>query len=130
LIQAILEFMTTTHGGGRHGPVYGWIWVLAIGIWAFTALAAWQFNARRRRWRSERCASAAAGPLKAVVVVASGPRPRRVEGSFRAVDAAFELSLCETVDGLPTESIHRFDTIEALEAFLKSQTILRLGDFK
>jgi hypothetical protein len=129
MVEAVIEFMTTYHDNGRHSA-YGWVYVLAFVFPLFGALAARELRARKNRLLASANTQAASGPLKAVAVIEQAGPSRRVEGEFRAVVGSYVLSLRETVGDTYSESTHIFATIEQLEIFLESNTLLRLGDFK
>ncbi len=129
-LDAIIEFLTTYHKGGRHGGTYGWVYVLAVAISIGSALAARELRARRARVQRNVEGRCATGPLRAAAVVEGDGDVRIVEGRVQAVGGAYELILRESRGGRESETRRTFPSIECLEAFLASHTVLRLGDFK
>jgi len=69
MIDAIIEFMTTYHEGGRHGGMYGWVYVLAVAISIGSALAARELLERRKRLLKNVNTRFANGPLTAAVIL-------------------------------------------------------------
>jgi len=111
--------------------MYGWMYVLlAFVLPFFGALAAREMRERRKRLLDSTNANAIAKLLKASAVVEQGDTTRRVEGEFRFTGGGYELKMREIVDGSISESAQTFATLEQLEAFLVSSTVLRLGDFR
>lgn len=130
MIDAIIEFMTTYHAGGRHGGMYGWVYVLAAAVSIGSALAARELLERRKRLLKNVNTRFANGPLTAAAVVEQNGRSRIIEGKVQTFGGTYELTLCESAGSTRSESTHSFSSIEQLEQFLESNTVLRLGDFK
>ena len=129
VFEAVIEFMTSYHSGSR-GSAYGWVYFLGYVVVPLVgALAVKELRARRKRLLQSTSAQIAAGPLRAVAVVEQANGSRRVEGVFRLIEGRYELSLRDTVNSESIESTHIFETVEQLEKYLESNTVLRLGDF-
>lgn len=130
MIDAIIDFMTTLHEGGRHGPVYGWVYVLAVFVSIGSALGTRELLARRKRLLGRTQALAASGPLVAAVVIGEQGDSRLVTGTIRYAEGVYELTLRESSGSTQRESKHAFPSIDRLGQYLESNTVLRLGDFK
>lgn len=129
MIDAVIEFMTTYHEGGRHGG-YGWVYVLAFAFSIGSALAARELLGRRKRLLKNVNSRISTGPLTAAAIVEQNGSSRIIEGKVQTFGGTYELTLCESADNTRSESTHTFSSIEQLEQFLESNTVLRLGDFK
>ncbi|MBD3812533.1 MAG: hypothetical protein IE917_09970 [Betaproteobacteria bacterium] len=112
MIDAIIEFVTTYHEGGRHGGMYGWVYVLAVAISIGSVLAARELLERRERLLKNLNTRFANGPLTAAAVVEQNGRSRTIEGKVRTSGGTYELTLCESTGSTQFESIHTFSSIE------------------
>lgn len=130
MIDGFIEFMTTYHEGGRHGGMYGWVYVVAVAISIASAFTAREPLERRKLSLKNVITRFAAGPLTAAVVVEQNGSSRIIKGKAQTFGGTYELTLCESAGDTHSESTHTFSSIAPLEQFLESNSVLRLGDFK
>ena len=126
MVGAILEFMTTRHG---HKPTYGWIIFLVAAGAVFGSIAAASVRARIQRTRQSARTAVSCGELSAEINT-NGPNPRRVQAQLREVGDALELTLVDSAKLGEAAEVMVFSSILEVEAYLKTNTLLRLGDFR
>lgn len=126
MVGAILEFMTTRHG---HKPIYGWvIFVGAVGV-IFGAIAAASVRARVQRNRQSAQTAVSCGELSAEINI-DGQTPRKVQAQLREVGSALELTLVDSAKSSEAAEVIVFTSILEVEVYLKTNTLLRLGDLR
>jgi hypothetical protein len=70
------------------------------------------------------------GSLTAALTIEQNESIHLDEGKFTSIGSSYELTICESVDNVHSESTYNFASIEQVEQFLTAYTVLRLRDFK
>lgn len=132
VVSVIVEWMGSRHGfSDRRPPPYGWVWVVIVAIWIGGWLTAQELRSRKKRLDSQTTSALVDYELSATALVETDGTLTKHSARLKFDQQAYVLDVKVTVSTTAVKLIHeRLATLPEVEAFLSSETIFILSDFK
>src|SRR5690606_27962402 len=124
--------LSSRHGfSDRRPPPYGWVWVVIVAIWIGGWLAAQELRGRKKLLNSQTTLALIDHELSATALVETDETLTKHSARLKFDQQAYVLDVKISSSTSTARLIHeRLATLPDVEAFLSSETIFILSDFK
>lgn len=132
VVSVIVEWLGSPQGfSERRPPPYGWVWVVMAVTWVGGWLTARELHGKRQRLNSQTTQTLIDCELSATALIEAGETLTKHSARLKFDQQAYVLNV-KITSGTETETlIHkRLASLSEVEAFLSSETVFILSDFK
>lgn len=134
VVSVIVEWLGSQHSFAEkswRSPPYGWEWVVIVATWIGGWLTAQELRARKKRLGSQTTLALIDHELSATALVETEGGLTKHSARLKFDQQAYALVVKITSSTTTEKLIHeKLSTLAEVEAFLVSETIFILSDFK
>lgn len=132
VVSVIVEWMSSRHGfSGRRPPPYGWVWFVIAAIWIGGWLTAQELRVRKKLLNSQTARALLDHELSATALIETDKTLIKHLARLEFDKQAYVLDVKITSGTEMERLIHkRLVSLSEVEAFLSSETVFILSDFK